>query len=236
MIPTDIKLPVIEILEELKSILRRGDEAILQAPPGAGKTTLVPLALVDEPWLGQKKILMLEPRRIATRAAAHRMADLLQEPVGQTVGYRMRLDTKVSSQTKIEVITEGILTRMLQDDPSLSDVGLVIFDEYHERSLDADLALALCLKGRSLFREDDPLKVLVMSATLDSRKLEELIKAPVIQSEGKQFLVDIVYGKPRQPRDSINDKAVATTLRALADNPESLAPDAASPATLATLE
>jgi ATP-dependent helicase HrpB len=221
LIPTDIKLPVIEILEELKSILTRHHEAILQAPPGAGKTTLVPLALVTEPWLEQKKILMLEPRRIATRAAAHRMADLLNEPVGQTVGYRMRLDTKVSSHTKIEVITEGILTRMLQDDPSLSEVGLVIFDEFHERSLDADLALALCLKGRSLFREDDPLKVLIMSATLDSHKLAELIGAAVIQSEGKQFPVEVVYGKPRQPRDSINDKTVAATLRALTDNPES---------------
>jgi len=120
LIPTDIKLPVIEILEVLKSILKQHHEAILQAPPGAGKTTLVPLALADEPWLKHKKILMLEPRRIATRAAAHRMADLLQEPVGQTVRYRMRLDTRVSSHTKIEVITEGILTRMLQEDPPLT--------------------------------------------------------------------------------------------------------------------
>ncbi|MFT7457629.1 MAG: ATP-dependent helicase HrpB [Planctomycetota bacterium] len=219
--PTDIRLPVVEILDELKSTLKRQHEAILQAPPGAGKTTLVPLALVDEPWLEQKKILMLEPRRIATRAAAHRMADLLHEAVGQTVGYRMRLDTRVSSHTKIEVITEGILTRMLQEDPSLSDVGLVIFDEFHERSLDADLALALCLKGRSLFREDDPLKVLIMSATLDSHKLAELLRAPVIQSEGKQFPVDVIYGKAVQPRESINNKTVAATLSALSDNPES---------------
>ena len=221
LIPTDIKLPVIEILEVLKSVLKQHHEAILQAPPGAGKTTLVPLALADEPWLKQKKILMLEPRRIATRAAAHRMADLLQEPVGQTVGYRMRLDTRVSSHTKIEVITEGILTRMLQEDPSLDDVGLVIFDEFHERSLDADLALALCLKGRSLFREDDPLKVLIMSATLDSHKLEELTRAPVVRSEGKQYPVDLVYGKPSEPRDSINDKTVAATLKALTDHPDS---------------
>jgi ATP-dependent helicase HrpB len=136
LLPSSIHLPVTEILDELKSILNSHHEAILQAPPGAGKTTLVPLALVTEPWLGHKKILMLEPRRIATRAAAHRMADLILEPVGQTVGYRMRLDTKVSSSTKIEVITEGILTLMLQQDPSLADVGLVIFDEFHERSLD----------------------------------------------------------------------------------------------------
>ena len=211
MIPIEIKLPVTEILEELKLILKGHHEAILQAPPGAGKTTLVPLALAGEPWLKHKKILMLEPRRIATRAAAQRMADLLQEPVGQTVGYRMRLDTRVSSHTKIEVITEGILTRMLQEDPSLDDVGLVIFDEFHERSLDADLALALCMKGRSLFRENDPLKIVIMSATLDSHKLEELTGATVIRSEGKQYPVDIVYGKASEPRDSINDRTVAAT-------------------------
>jgi len=219
--PANIHLPVTDILEELKSTLVDRHEAILQAPPGAGKTSLVPLALVGESWLGDKKILMLEPRRIATRAAAHRMADLIQEPVGQTVGYRMRLDTKVSRHTKIEVITEGILTRMLQEDPSLVDVGLVIFDEFHERSLDADLALALCLKGRSLFREDDPLKVLIMSATLDSQKLEELTGAPVIESEGKKYQVDIIYGKASSPKDPISDKTVAATLNALTDNPNS---------------
>lgn len=221
MIPTNIQLPVTEILDELKSILNLHHEAILQAPPGAGKTTLVPLALISEPWLGHKKILMLEPRRIATRAAAYRMADLLGEAPGQTVGYRMRLDSKVTTRTRIEVITEGILTLMLQEDPSLADVGLVIFDEFHERSLDADLALALCLKGRSMFRQDDPLKVLVMSATLDSTKLAALIKAPVIKSEGKQFPVGIVYDKPSKPRDSVADKTVTVTLRALNDNPES---------------
>ena len=221
LLATNIHLPVTEILEELKSTLKRCHEAILQAPPGAGKTSLVPLALLAEPWLGHKKILMLEPRRIATRAAAHRMADLLHESVGHTVGYRMRLDTRVSSHTKIEVITEGILTRMLQSDPSLDDVGLVIFDEFHERSLDADLALALCLKGRSLFREEDPLKVLIMSATLDSHKLAELTKAPIVRSEGKQYPVDIVYGKSSQVKDSISDRTVTATLRALADNPDS---------------
>jgi ATP-dependent helicase HrpB len=221
LLSSNIHLPVTEILEELKSTFNLHHEVILQAPPGAGKTSLVPLALLGEAWLGLKKILMLEPRRIATRAAAYRMADLINESVGQTVGYRMRLDTKVSSNTKIEVITEGILTRMLQEDPSLADVGLVIFDEFHERSLDADLALALCLKGRSLFREDDPLKVLIMSATLDSQKLEELTGAPVVRSEGKQYPVDIVYGKSSQPKDSLHDKTVMATLRALADNPDS---------------
>lgn len=216
-----IHLPVSDILDELKSALVTHDEAILQAPPGAGKTTLVPLALAGESWLGHRKILMLEPRRLATRAAAYRMADLLQEAPGQTVGYRMRLDSKISDYTKIEVITEGILTRMLQQDPSLAEVGLVIFDEYHERSLDADLALALCLKGRSLFREDDPLKILIMSATLDSEKLNQFLNAPVIKSEGKQYPVDIYYDKASTPRDSIVDKTVTTTIRALEDNPSS---------------
>lgn len=214
-------LPVTEILDELRSTLELRHEAILQAPPGAGKTTLVPLALAGERWLGHKKILVLEPRRLATKTAALRMAALLQEPIGQTVGYRMRLDSKVSAYTKIEVITEGILTRMLQDDPSLAEIGLVIFDEFHERSLEADLALALCLKGRALFREDDPLKVIIMSATLDSLKIADLIQAPVIKSEGRSFPVDIIFGKASQPRDSIVEKTVATTIKALIDNPES---------------
>ncbi|MFT7220731.1 MAG: ATP-dependent helicase HrpB, partial [Candidatus Azotimanducaceae bacterium] len=219
-IPTP-NLPVNEILDELKLTLSKNHQAILQAPPGAGKTTLVPLALACESWLGRKKIIMLEPRRIATRAAAVRMAELLGESVGQTVGYRMRLDRKVSKHTKIEVITEGILTRMLQDDPSLEDVGLVIFDEFHERSLDADLALALCLKGREMFRDEDPLKILVMSATLDDARISELLAAPLIQSQGKQYPVDIVYGKASAPRDSIIDKVVSTTLQAIGDNPDS---------------
>ncbi len=217
----DSSLPVTDILDDLKLSLSRHHEAILQAPPGAGKTTLVPLALASEAWLGNKKILMLEPRRIAARTAAHRMADLLQEPVGQTVGYRMRLDTRVSPRTKIEVITEGILTRMLQDDPSLDDVGLVIFDEFHERSLDADLALTLCLKGRALFREDDPLKILVMSATLDSEKLESLTGAEVIRSEGKQYPVEVVHISPKHSKGTPVDDVVTTAMRVLADHPES---------------
>ena len=145
------KLPVEAILDDLKHTLCKQNETVLEAPPGAGKTTLIPLALIDEPWLGDKKIVMLEPRRIATKSAAHRMASLLGETPGQTIGYRMRLDSKIGKQTRIEVITEGILTRRLQQDPSLEDVGLVIFDEFHERSLDSDLALSLCLKGRGGF-------------------------------------------------------------------------------------
>ncbi|CAA6826459.1 MAG: ATP-dependent helicase HrpB, partial [uncultured Thiotrichaceae bacterium] len=196
---------------------------VLEAPPGAGKTTRVPLALLDEPWLVGKKILMLEPRRIAARSSAHRMAGMLNERVGQTVGYRMRLDNKTSRDTRIEVITEGILTRMLQHDPSLEDVGLIIFDEFHERSLDSDLALSLSLKGRELFRDDrDPLKILVMSATLDSSAIATLLDdAPVISSEGRTYPVDIIYGQAAKPRERIVDRMVATIRQALIDNPDS---------------
>ena len=217
-----LNLPVEEILDDLKQHLLTRNELVLQAPPGAGKTTLIPLALKDEDWLLGKKILMLEPRRLATRAAAYRMANLLGESPGETVGYRMRLDTRVGPTTKIEVITEGILTRMLQQDPSLEEIGLVIFDEFHERNLDSDLALSLCLKGRSIFRDaKDPLKILVMSATLDSSKVAALLDdAPVISSEGKLYDVEIIYGRPNQPGDRIVDRTVSTLKKALADNSE----------------
>jgi len=216
-------LPVEDILESLKQQLSERHEVVLEAPPGAGKTTLVPLALMDEPWLKHRKILMLEPRRIATRSAAHRMASLLNESAGQTIGYRMRLESKVGKNTKVEVITEGILTRMLQQDPSLNDVGLVIFDEFHERNLDSDLALSLCLKGRDLFRDDqDPLKILVMSATLDSQATSELLgDAPVVKSEGKAYPIDIIYGQARQAKERIIDRMVATIKRAIDENPTS---------------
>ena len=138
-------LPVETILEKLNATLKRNTCAVLQAPPGAGKTTRVPLALLDRPWLAGRRILMLEPRRLATRAAAARMASSLGQHVGETVGYRMRMESRIGPRTRIEVLTEGVLTRLLQRDPSLSGVGLVIFDEFHERSLAADLALALCL-------------------------------------------------------------------------------------------
>ena len=138
---------------------------LLEAPPGAGKSTIVPLSLLDSPWLGGQKILMLEPRRIAARAVAGRMAQLLGEPVGRSVGFRTRLETRVSRETRIEVVTEGILTRMLQDDSGLAGIGCVIFDEFHERSLNADLGLALCIESQQNLRED--LRLLVMSATLD---------------------------------------------------------------------
>lgn len=217
------ELPIESVLAGLKSALQQRHEAILEAPPGAGKTTRVPLALLDEPWLAGRKILMLEPRRIAARTAAHRMASLLNESAGQTVGYRMRLDNKTSRATRIEVITEGILTRMLQQDPSLDDIGLVIFDEFHERSLDSDLALSLCLKGRELFRDAaNPLKLLVMSATLDSNAIASLLDdAPVVRSEGRTYPVDIHYGQTTKPGERITDRMTATLKQALTDNPDS---------------
>ncbi|MFZ3183111.1 MAG: DEAD/DEAH box helicase, partial [Pseudomonas sp.] len=147
-------LPIDAVLPALRAALLDRHEAVLEAPPGAGKTTRVPLALLNEPWLAGRRILMLEPRRLAARAAAERLASELGEAVGETVGYRIRLESKVGPRTRIEVVTEGILARRLQDDPALEGVGLVIFDEFHERSLDADLALALCLNGRELFADD----------------------------------------------------------------------------------
>lgn len=216
-------LPIDAILGDLRIGLQERNELVLEAPPGAGKTTRVPLALLDEPWLQGQKIIMLEPRRIAARTSAHRMAEILNERVGQTVGYRMRLDKKVSAATRIEVITEGILTRMLQADPSLEGIGLIIFDEFHERSLDSDLALSLSLKGRELFRDaQNPLKILVMSATLDSAGIAALLDdAPIVRSAGRSYPVDIIYGKPSKPRERIVDRVVSVTQGALADNPES---------------
>ena len=189
-----IVLPVTEVLGQIISALSAGDEAVLEAPPGAGKTTLVPLALLDQPWLAGQKILLLEPRRIAVKSAALRLAENLGQPVGQRIGYRMRLETKVGANTQLEVITEGILTRMLQSDPSLEGVGLIIFDEFHERSLDNDLNLALCLEGRALFRDQLPLKLLLMSATLNGASSAKILgDAPIISSQGRSYPVDIIH-------------------------------------------
>lgn len=194
MIPTDINLPITPVIPEIQKALSSHSNTVLQAPPGAGKTTLVPLALLDEPWLKDRKIIMLEPRRLATRAAAMRMADLLGEKPGQTVGYRTRMDSKVGAKTRIEVVTEGILTRFLQEDPSLEGIGLLIFDEFHERSIHADLGLALALESQGVLRED--LKILLMSATLDGEALASLLdNAPVISSEGRSFPVDTRYDR-----------------------------------------
>ena len=153
------KLPILEIIPEIKNNLTQHNTVILQAPPGAGKSTILPLQLLDESWLKGKKIIMLEPRRLAARAVANRMSSLLDQQVGTTVGYRVRFDNRVSKQTRIEVVTEGILTRMLQQDNTLEGVGLVIFDEFHERSLYADLALALCREVQQVIRED--LRILI---------------------------------------------------------------------------
>ena len=185
----DIVLPVDEVLDDVRGALGRGTSLVLVAPPGAGKTTRVPPALIAETWLGGAKILLLEPRRLAARAAAERMAALCGERVGETIGLRARLDTRVGPKTRIEVITEGVFTRLILDDPALTGIGAVIFDEFHERSLDADLGLALALDARSGLRED--LRIVVMSATLDAARVAGMLgDAPVIRSDGRAFPVE----------------------------------------------
>lgn len=216
-------LPIDSVLPALREALAERHEAVLEAPPGAGKTTRVPLALLNETWLGEQTILMLEPRRLAARAAAERLASELGEKVGETVGYRIRLESRVGPRTRIEVVTEGILTRRLQDDPSLEGVGLVIFDEFHERSLDADLALALSLNGRELLRDDPPLKILLMSATLEGERLSALLHdAPVISSEGRMYPVQTVWGRPFQPGEFIEPRVVQACLDAIDEQTGSL--------------
>jgi ATP-dependent helicase HrpB len=188
---SNIQLPVIEVIPEVLSLLETSNTLIINAPPGAGKSTIIPPALLEQQWLNGKKIIMLEPRRLAAKSIAARIADLLNEPVGETVGYRIRFESKVSSNTKLEVVTEGILTRMLQSDNALEEVGIVIFDEFHERSLHADLALALCREAQQVLRPD--LRIMIMSATLNMPQLTSLLKCPVVISEGKQYPVEIKY-------------------------------------------
>jgi ATP-dependent helicase HrpB len=184
--------PALSALPGLRTALAEHGAAVLAAPPGSGKTTTIPLALLDEPWLAGKKIVMLQPRRIAARASAARMAHLLGEKVGERVGYQIRFDRRIGKSTRIEVLTEGLLARRLQSDPELPGVGLVIFDEFHERSLDADLALALTLDARANLNPS--LRVLVMSATLDSARVSDLLDdAPIIEASGRLHPVDVRY-------------------------------------------
>jgi ATP-dependent helicase HrpB len=211
----DIPLPIDAVLDDLSRTLETHNAAVLVAPPGAGKTTRVPLALLDLPWAANRKIIVLEPRRIAARASAERMAYNLGERVGETVGYRVRFGSKVSRSTRIEVVTEGIFSRKILDDPELSDVAAVLFDEFHERSLDADLGLALARDAQTGLRED--LRLVVMSATLDGARVSGLLgQAPVIASEGRAFPVETRYlgRKPDTPLERQMADAIATALRA----------------------
>jgi ATP-dependent helicase HrpB len=207
-------LPVVAALPSLQDALARRRAAVLVAPPGSGKTTRVPIALLAAPWLDARRIVMLEPRRLAARAAASYMASLLREAVGETVGFRVRDDTRVGPGTRIEVITEGVLTRMLQSDPALDSVGVVIFDEFHERSLHADLGLALCLQSRALLRED--LRILVMSATLDPAHVAALLgDSPVVRAEGRRFPVETLH-RATPVTGHIEPAVITTVLDAVA--------------------
>jgi ATP-dependent helicase HrpB len=213
-------LPVTEIFPALDAALASGGAAVLVAPPGAGKTTLVPLHLLDAPWRDGRMIILLEPRRLAARAAASRMASLLGEEAGATVGYRMRLENKVSAKTRILVVTEGVFARMILDDPDLKEVAAVLFDEFHERSLDADFGLALALDVQAALRPD--LKLLVMSATLDGARVAKLLgDAPVLESKGRSYPIDIRY-RDRKPDERIEDAMARAIRDTLADETGSI--------------
>jgi ATP-dependent helicase HrpB len=216
----DTSLPIDGALPDLAAALAGNNVAVLVAPPGAGKTTRVPLVLLDEPWAKDKKILVLEPRRLAARAAAARMASTLGEQVGDTVGLRVRFDSKVTKRTRIEVVTEGVFTRLILDDPSLEGIAAVLFDEFHERSLDADLGLALARDAQQGLRQD--LRLLVMSATLDGARVAALLgNAPVVESEGRAFPVETRY-LGRDPRTPIERQVADAVERALSAETGSL--------------
>ena len=217
MIATLVKsgLPIDAVLPELRAVLQRNRNAVIEAPPGAGKSTIVPIALLDEPWLRGGKIIMLEPRRLATRAVATRMASTLGEAVGDTVGYRMRMETRVGRRTRVEVVTEGVFTRMLQSDPALEGVAAVLFDEFHERSLHADTGLAFALDSQENLAPE--LRILVMSATLDGAGVAKLLgDAPRVTAAGRMFPVDIHHlGTGLPPLPGGREEPLLLALRAI---------------------
>ena len=219
-LPNLPELPITEVIDALRSALLENCNLVLVAPPGAGKTTLVPLALLDAPWRNGRKIIVLEPRRLAARAAATRMASLLLEQVGGTVGYRIRFDARVGKDTQIEVVTGGVFTRMLADDPGLENVAAVLFDEFHERSLEGDLSLALCLDVQSALRED--LRLLPMSATLDGAAIAELMGARVLESKGRSYPVEVIY-RERPPDVRIENAVAEQVMNELQHGPDGAA-------------
>ena len=214
--PYSYQLPVADIIHEVKQHLSVNNTLIVNAPPGAGKSTLLPLTLLDETWLQGKKIIMLEPRRLAARSIAIRMAELWGNNVGDTIGYRIRFENRISDKTRIEVVTEGILTRMLHSDNALEHVGLVIFDEFHERSLFADVAMALCREAQQILRPD--LRMMIMSATLDMPQLTALLNCPVAISEGKQYPVEVKYVGDQDPF-LLSETTAHTIIKAVKENP-----------------
>ena len=206
-------LPILDVIDQLHLALQSNTNAVLVAPPGAGKTTLVPLSLLNANWCTGKKIIMLEPRRLAARSSARYMASLLSEKVGETVGYRVRLDTKISTKTRVEVVTEGVFTRIIQDDPELSGIAAILFDEFHERSLNSDFGLALAFDVQQALRED--LRILVMSATIDGARIAKLINGKMIESLGRSYPVDIIYHE-RPGNERLEPFVVNEVLQALA--------------------
>ncbi|SKB41319.1 ATP-dependent helicase HrpB [Parapedobacter luteus] len=209
---TQVHLPIVAAIPQVRQHLATQNTLILSTPPGAGKSTIIPLSLLDEPWLAGRKIVMLEPRRLAASSIAHRMASLLGEKAGETVGYRVRFENQTSARTRIEVVTEGILTRMLHQDNALEDVGIVIFDEFHERRLHTDLSMVLCRESQQVLRAD--LRLLVMSATLDTSQLAALLHAPVVESQGRLYPVDIIHTEEPDLRE-LPTQCARTILRAL---------------------
>src|SRR5215469_13134755 len=210
-----LQFPIVPLLPDIRASLAAQPRLVLEAPPGAGKTTQVPLALRDQPWLDGKKIVMLEPRRIAARAAAQFMAQQLGEQVGQTVGYRIRFESKISAATRIEVVTEGILTRLIQDDPDLTGIGAIVFDEFHERHLAGDLGAALALDIQNTLRPD--LRIVVMSATLDGERIAQWFDAPRISSPGRSFPVRIEY-PPARTQESVEHHLARIARQAMDEN------------------